>query len=184
VRRHHGVAQEDQHQRRGDHDAERRRDGDRGEGLGRRDAGGGQLRRDRTGEHSDARTHGPVHRREERADADRRNLRRDRPAADEPHAGAEEDIGEGQAIEQRPHQHEQGQGLQQVVLEQVDETGRHRLKERGVAAEHGRDSADPSDADQHDEGGQPGEDQPGADERHQREAEIGHLSGPRRRRTR
>ena len=121
---HHGVAQQDQHQR-GWHD-----DADGGGRAGQRGGAAGvkmrQARRHQARDQARARGHRAVHGRDQGAHPQggqrMRAAQRPEPARHDRKQG----IGQAHALQQHSDKHVQRQGLQQVVLQQAHQAHRHR----------------------------------------------------------
>jgi len=177
----HRVAEQDQHQRRRHHDAERAGDANRGKALLERHAARGELGLDDAHQRRDARSDRAGHRRQQRAEADRRH-KRPRPGAGQQRgAGAKQDVGERQMVEQRAHEDIERERLKDVALEEADDTRRDG-GEQMIGEDPGGDAQrrkEDGDADQHGEGGQPGGDEPDRGERQHPEAGQLHRDYPR-----
>ena len=157
----HGVAEQDQHQRWRHDDAERAGHGDDGGAARQREPRGGEPRLDDPPQGQHAGANRTVHRPEQAAEHDTRDRGRRRPRQ-HGEAATVERFGERQAIDQRAHQHIKRNGLQQVVVEQIDQTfgqdaeelnwhvaayGPHRGAEAGNRQQHhGRGEAGKGDA--------------------------------------
>ena len=160
MRAHHRVAEQQQHQRRWDDDAERAGDADRCRRFRGRDVARREGRCDAARQHVQARADRAVHRRQQGADAERGKLRRGRAAREEPLAARMHQAGQRQAVQQRADEGVQRQRLQQVMLEQADDPRWHGAEKADVerTARHADGGEERGDTEEHAIHGQAGRD--------------------------
>jgi hypothetical protein len=177
VGRQHRVAEQNQHQRWRHQHAERGGNRDDRVSAGRGNAFGLKPGRDHARQPQHAGADRAVHRPEQCAQHHARHQGRRRAARQHRSAGAIQGVRDRQPVKHQAHGHVERQGLQQVILEQVDQPDRQRpqCRELDGAGEHAEHRAEYRRREQDDGGRQAGRDDAEADQQQQREPAPRHY---------